>query len=262
MKDLNVAAIQHSLIWDTPEANREVLGAYIEQEVNSEVDLIVLPEMFTTGFSMDTSKAEAYSEDMDTIQWMKAIAKAKDAAITGSIKVKDGEYFFNRLLFVQPDGTVDRYDKKHLFTFAQEDRHYKAGDEQLVVEFKGWRICPLICYDLRFPEWARNVEGKQPRYDVLLYVANWPAVRSAAWCALLYARSIENQCYLVGVNRVGEDQNGIKYNGSSLVLNPKGGVIQDAQLGEAKCLLGSFSWSELAAFREKFPVIEDADFRS
>ena len=260
MKDLNVSAIQHSLIWDCPESNRESIGAYIDQEVAPNTDLIVLPEMFSTGFSMDTSKAELFSNDMDTISWMKAIAKAKDAAITGSIKVKDGDDFYNRLLFVQPDGLVDQYDKKHLFSFAKEDEYYTAGSEQLVVNFRGWRICPLICYDLRFPEWARNVVDKKPRYDVLLYVANWPAVRSAAWRTLLYARSIENQCYLVGVNRVGSDQNNIDYDGSSLILNPKGGLIQDTHPDETKCLSASFSWAELEDFREKFPVIGDSDF--
>jgi omega-amidase len=220
---MKIALIQSSLIWENPIANR----SYFEEKINAiteQVDLIVLPEMFTTGFTMNP---EAVAETMEgeTIMWLQSLAKAKNSAITGGLIIKENDNFYNRLVFIFPSGELQFYDKRHLFTLAGEDKVYTSGKEKLIVEYKGFKICPLICYDLRFPVFARNVED----YDLLIYVANWPKTRINAWDILLQARSVENLCYTIGVNRTGIDWNELEYVGHSQVVNYMGNYILSPQ---------------------------------
>ena len=198
---MKVAIIQTALIWENPNANRIQFEEKI-RGIEQNVDLIVLPEMFSTGFTMNP---ETVAETMngETISWMQTLAKHKNSAITGSLVIVENGKYYNRLVFVLPSGEIKHYDKRHLFSLAGEEKVYTKGKTKLIIEYKGFKICPLICYDLRFPVFSRNVED----YDVLLYVANWPKPRINAWNALLKARAIENMCYVVGVNRIGEDQN-------------------------------------------------------
>ena len=215
MNELRVSIIQTDLEWENPEENR----TNFEKEIARlpETDLVVLPEMFTTGFTMN-AEPNAEAPEGPTLQWMQFISKSNQIAITGSIIVKEANQFFNRLYFVKPDGSYETYDKRHTFTLAGEDKAYTSGNKKLIVEYKGWKICPLICYDLRFPVWIRNVEN----YDVVLFVANWPERRVSAWDALLKARAIENMAYCIGVNRIGEDGNGHPYVGHSAVYDVLG----------------------------------------
>lgn len=229
-------------------------------------DLIVLPEMFTTGFSMSPEK---FAEPMDglTVNWMIEKAKEKSCAITGSFICEENGKCFNRLLWVNADGSFSTYDKRHLFRMANEDDHYSAGQKKIIVELKGWRICPLICYDLRFPVWSRNklvMENKDPlnlhyEYDLLIYVANWPEIRSYPWKALLLARAIENQSYVVGLNRVGNDGNNIYHSGDSAVINSKGMIISKTKSHEELIETIILEHAELTAFRTLFPAALDAD---
>ncbi|MCF4100491.1 amidohydrolase [Gillisia sp. M10.2A] len=218
-QNLNVAVIQADLIWENPEQNLEVFSKKID-DIQEEVDLIVLPEMFSTGFSMN---AESLYEEPNgkAFNWMQEIANSKKVAITGSLIVKEGEQFYNRLYFVFPDGSFEKYDKRHTFTLAKENETYAAGKNRLIVEYKGWKICPLICYDLRFPVWSRNTED----YDMLLYVANWPETRIHAWDILLQARAIENMAYCIGVNRTGMDGNEYNYNGHTAAYDSLGAPL-------------------------------------
>ncbi|MFI0492026.1 nitrilase-related carbon-nitrogen hydrolase, partial [Flavobacterium sp.] len=193
---MKIAIIQSPLSWENPTENRN----YFEEKINAiteKVDLIVLPEMFTTGFTMNPSSV-AETMQGETILWLQSLAKAKNSAITGSVVITENGNFYNRLVFVFPSGEIQFYDKRHLFTLAGEDKVYTSGNQKLIVEYLGWKICPLVCYDLRFPVFARNTE----EYDVLLYVANWPKVRMNAWNILIKARSVENMCYTIGVNRI------------------------------------------------------------
>jgi len=209
MEELKVTLIQSHLHWENPVANRTHFSAVFDA-IKEATDLIVLPEMFTTGFTMN---AEMLAEKSDgpTVLWMQSEAKKHNAAITGSLIIEDQELFYNRLFFVQPDGTIDTYNKKHTFTLAGEHKIFTAGKNLQQINYKGWKIRPLVCYDLRFPVWARNTDA----YDVLLYLANWPDRRVAAWDALLKARAIENMSYCIGVNRTGLDGNGHQYTGHS-----------------------------------------------
>ena len=209
MEELKVTLIQSHLHWENPVANRTHFSAVFDA-IKEATDLIVLPEMFTTGFTMN---AEMLAEKSDgpTVLWMQSEAKKHNAAITGSLIIEDQELFYNRLFFVQPDGTIDTYNKKHTFTLAGEHKIFTAGKNFQQINYKGWKIRPLVCYDLRFPVWARNTDA----YDVLLYLANWPDRRVAAWDALLKARAIENMSYCIGVNRTGLDGNGHQYTGHS-----------------------------------------------
>ncbi|MBW2937071.1 amidohydrolase [Aureisphaera sp. CAU 1614] len=213
MNDLKVTLIQSYLHWENPEANRAMFSEKIDT-ISEQTDLIVLPEMFTTGFTMNASTlAEAMQGP--TLQWMIKQSIKVDAAIAGSVIIKEDNQFFNRLLFVYKNEILQYYDKRHTFTLAGENEVFTAGNTKLIIDYKNWRICPLVCYDLRFPVWARNTED----YDVLLYVANWPKKRIAAWDALLKARAIENMAYCVGVNRTGLDGNGHEYIGHSAVYD-------------------------------------------
>ncbi len=250
--NLRVTLIQADLAWQDPATNRRNLAAHF-RGLAGHTDLIVLPEMFTTGFSMATgSLAETMAGA--TVGWLREEAAAIGCAITGSLIVEEGGRHFNRLVWATPDGNVVHYDKRHLFRMAREQEHYAPGNRRLVVELKGWRLCPLVCYDLRFPVWSRS----RGDYDVLLYVANWPSRRRAAWSALLRARAIENVCYVVGVNRVGKDGNGANYSGDSVALDFLGQVLggdRDGAFVETAVL----DRESLAAFRRDFPVHLDAD---
>ena len=249
--DLNVVLVQPHLAWEDPKANQQKIETLVEPHGG---DLFVLPEMFTTGFSMNPS-ALAEEEDGDSVKWMQALARNKKAAVTGSLIIHDNGNYYNRLFFVYPDGAYKTYNKRHLFTLAGEQDHYKAGSESLIVEYKGWKLKPLVCYDLRFPVWARNTEG----YDVLLYVANWPEKRSFAWSSLMVARAIENQAYVVGVNRVGDDGNGMAHNGKSSAIGPLGESLLNFEEQQEGAKAVQLSSENLIATRERFKFLQDAD---
>lgn len=254
MQDLKVTLIQSELYWENPSANYSMFEEKI-WSIEEDTDLIVLPEMFNTGFSMEAEKL-AEPMNLHACKWLKQVASQKKAHITGSVIINDSGKYYNRLLWVSPEGEIQHYDKKHLFTFAEEDKHFSPGKDKIFPEIKGWRILPLICYDLRFPVYSRN-DAQNP-FDLLLYVANWPAVRVSAWSALLKARAIENASYSLGVNRVGEDGKGLKYNGQSAVYDFKGDEL--AHLGENEGIETIlFSAEKLSAYRKKFPVLNDAD---
>ena len=253
--NLIITIIQTKLHWHNVEANL----THFTKKLNSIVeptDVIVLPEMFTTGFTMQPAMF-AEEHEGKGLTWMKQKAIEKKCAIVGSIAVKENDHFFNRLYWVNVDGTYESYDKRHLFRMGNEHQHYVAGTKPLIIEYKGWKICPLICYDLRFPVWSRN-KKKNP-YDVLIYVANWPAVRSYPWEHLLIARAIENQSYVVGVNRIGDDGNNVSHSGNSLVLNAKGEKINNVKLHEDTVETSSLSYQNLMDFRKAFPVLLDGD---
>ena len=257
MQDLVVALIQSDLHWHQPDANLAMFEEKI-WSLETKPDVIILPEMFTTGFTM-AAKELAEPMGTRTFKWLQQQAAHTGAAVAGSYIVKEGGHFYNRLLWVTPEGDYSVYDKRHLFRMAQEDRTYTSGTERLVVTWKGWRICPQICYDLRFPVWSRNrVNQGVLEFDLLIFVANWPMPRISAWDVLLRARAIENTCYSIGVNRVGEDGLEVKYNGHSAVVDPKGNVMYFEEGREAiqTVTLSSRSMLEL---REKFPVHLDAD---
>jgi predicted amidohydrolase len=223
---MKIALIQIPLVWEDPKSNR----ASIEKKINaieSRTDLIVLPEMFTTGFTMQPERV-AETMNGETIQWMQSLAKAKNAAITGSLIIVEEGKYYNRLVFVFPTGEIQQYDKRHLFTLAGEDGVFTAGTSKVLIEYKGWKICPLICYDLRFPVFSRNVEN----YDLLIYVASWPKTRIAAWDTLLKARAIENMSYTIGVNRLGVDGTNLEYVGHSQIVDYLGNSVLEPQKGE------------------------------
>jgi predicted amidohydrolase len=253
MRDLNVTIIQTELAWEDPKANYNHFDELLNA-IDVDTDLVVLPEMFTTGFSMNAKSLYDNSEG-ESLNWLKTHAKQKQAAITGSIIAKEGANYYNRLYFVKPDGSFQTYDKKHLFTLAGEHQHYTAGTEKLIVDYKGWKICPLICYDLRFPVWARNIED----YDLLIYVANWPQKRVAAWDALLKARAVENMSYCVGVNRVGQDGNDFPYVGHSAVYDALGEKITTDLFEEAFVETVTLSKEHIIETREKLGFLKDRD---
>lgn len=253
MEQLHVSLIQTDLIWENPEKNRQKFSELIAQ-TPAETDLILLPEMFSTGFSM-SPESNFESMNGNTHQWMVLEAQKKNCVVTGSFICQDNGKYYNRLLWVRPDGTYETYDKRHLFSLAGEEKHYTAGSEQLLVELKGFKIMPLICYDLRFPVWSRNTMD----YDVLLYVANWPEIRSFFWIQLLTARAIENQSYVLGLNRCGDDGNGMPHSGNSRILDPLGGIIQEANDGKEAILSAVLTKSELNKVRQKFQFLNDRD---
>ena len=259
MRDLRITLIQSPLYWQDPVANLAMFEEKISALEGAQ-DIILLPEMFTTGFTMN---ARDFSEPMNltTFRWMKFQAKKTKAVIAGSFIVRENNQYFNRFLWMQPDGSHASYDKRHLFRMAGEDKVYAPGSDRVIVEWEGWRICPLVCYDLRFPVWSRNVydpEYEKMDFDVLLYVANWPAPRHEAWSGLLKARAIENVCYCAGVNRVGEDGNGIQYAGGSSGFDMKGQELGNLAQKEGFMQL-VLSAEALTRYRTKFPAHLDAD---
>ncbi|PWA11377.1 amidohydrolase [Flavobacterium laiguense] len=249
---MKIALIQSSLFWENPEKNREKLGKKINA-ISESVDLIVLPEMFTSGFTMQPNDV-AETMHGETLTWLKHLAKDKNSAITGSLIITENGNFYNRLVFVFPSGEVRFYDKRHLFTLAGEDKVYTGGNKKLIVEYQGWKICPLICYDLRFPVFARNTED----YDVLIYAANWPKIRINAWDTLLKARAIENMSYTIGVNRIGEDNNGHQYNGHTQVVNFLGDYILEP-IENKGVFIVQLNKAELLLARKKFNFLNDRD---
>ncbi len=249
---LKITIIQSKLHWEDPEANRKMFSLKF-QEIKEETDLIVLPEMFSTGFSMNAKKLAELQEGK-TLQWMLSEAEKHRSAITGSIIIEEDNQFFNRQFFVFPDGNFKKYDKRHTFTFAGENKIYTGGTERLTVAYKGWKICPLICYDLRFPVWARNTEP----YDVLIYGANWPEVRTLAWETLLRARAIENMAYCIGVNRVGTDGNGHEYVGQSAVYDVLGKQISLPSVGEFNQTL-TLEKAHIKNNRDQYRFLDDMD---
>lgn len=257
---LRITYIQTALYWQDTERN---LAHFTEKirAIEGSTDLVVLPEMFSTGFTM-LPETCAEPPGGPGLQWMQKRAKDTHCSITGSIAVKDQGNYYNRLYWVNPNGSYQFYNKRHLFRMANEQKHYTAGHEKLVVELKGWKICPLVCYDLRFPVWSRNRLLKDtgtPAYDVLLYVANWPEVRVYPWKQLLVARAIENQCYVAGVNRIGEDGNGIAHSGDSAILSPKGELMSRLNTHQESIETVALNYASLQDFRKAFPVMLDAD---
>jgi omega-amidase len=251
MQNLKIALIQSDIHWHQVNANLAMFEEKI-WELKETVDVIVLPEMFQTGFTMNTALAEPMN--LTTFKWMKQMAAQQDAVITGSYIVKSDGKVFNRLIWMQPDGLYETYDKAHLFRMSKEDQFFAEGKARLIVEWRGWKICPMICYDLRFPVWARNTNLE---YDLLLYVANWPAVRISAWDALLKARAIENLSYCAGLNRVGNDGDQVHYNGHSAVYGPKGEELIFTENEETKIV--ELKKDLLVQYRAKFPAQLDAD---
>lgn len=252
MSDLRVSLVQTSLHWENPAANLKMLDEKLET-LKGKADLVILPEMFTTGFSMNV---ENIAETMEgtAIQWMTEKSKHLETVLTGSIIIKENGNFYNRLIWMRPDGSFSQYDKRHLFTLAKEHLTFTAGKEKLIVELKGWKICPLICYDLRFPVFSRNVEN----YDLLIYTANFPAKRRNAWRILLQARAIENQSYVLGVNLVGEDGNQFRYSGDSVVINPYGEILRE-ETDKEIIISTVLTKDSIIKIRKKLPFLNDRD---
>ncbi len=249
---MRLTLIQTNLHWEDPVANRKMFSSKFAN-LTGKTDLVVIPEMFTTGFSM-RSKELAETMDGPTVSWLRESAKKIGAVITGSMIIQEEESFYNRLLWVNPNGEIIHYDKKHLFTLAGEQKYFMAGTERMVIDYMGWKICPLICYDLRFPVWSRNTED----YDLLLYVASWPDRRREAWQTLLKARAIENQCYTIGVNRVGEDGSKLSYVGDSTLIDFAGKSLLAAEKIEGVFTM-EISLSDRQDFISKLPFLADRD---
>lgn len=261
MDTLTFSLIQGNLVWEDKHANIKNFEEKI-LSMEAPTNIIVLPEMFSTGFSMEPEKL-AEKMDGDTVEWMKSIAKKKNVILAGSLIIEEDDQFYNRLLWVLPNGQVGQYNKRHCFSLAGEDQHYAHGSKRAIASVGGWRINLQICYDLRFPVWARQQlqqddEGVYPEYDVLLYVANWPASRSHAWKTLLNARAIENQSFVIGVNRIGKDFNGTDHAGDSMVIDPLGEVLYHASEHEDIQTI-TLSREKLDAVRARFPFWSDAD---
>lgn len=264
MSELKFTLVQTHLHWEDKEANLQMLEQKINN-VQASPHVIVLPEMFSTGFSMNP---ELFAEKMDgeTVMWMKKTAASKKLILAGSVIIQENKNYFNRLIWMLPNGQYGFYDKRHLFAFAEEDKHYSAGNKRLIASVNGWKINLMVCYDLRFPVWARQAspaalqrkEEINLEYDVLIYVANWPERRSLAWKTLLQARAIENQCYVIGVNRVGKDGNDIYHSGNSMVIDPLGEILYH-KAGEEDVFTIALSKEHLQEVRKKFQFWRDAD---
>ena len=250
---LKVALVQSNTVWEKRKQNRERLSLKID-EIQQSYDLIVLPETFTTGFSM---KPDGLAETMEgkTVQWMREVASGKGCAITGSLIIEEKGKYYNRLLFVHPNGNIQHYDKRHLFSLAGEDKVFTKGSEKLIIDYLDWKICPLICYDLRFPVWARNTED----IDALIYVANWPKPRILAWDTLLKARAIENLCYCIGVNRVGEDPEQNEYVGNSAIYDVLGNPVSNIKPNREQTEVVTLDKSHISFYRNKLSFLKDKD---
>ncbi|MCA1715140.1 MAG: amidohydrolase [Gammaproteobacteria bacterium] len=265
MNNLRISLVQGDTRWHDPAGNRDYYG-HLMAPLHSLTDLVLLPETFTSGFSNEAID-QAETMDGPTVAWLREQARRLDTAITGSVQIREGDgrtsdRVYNRLFFVTPDGGLKHYDKRHLFRYAREHERYAAGRERLIVEWKGWRICPLVCYDLRFPVYSRNrfdVERKGGLdYDLLLYVANWPSARAYAWKTLLRARAIENLCFVAGLNRVGTDGNGLHYAGDSAVIDFLGHPLSEST-DEEVVTTTTLPAAVLLAHRERFPAMLDGD---
>ena len=253
-EDLRISMIQSHIIWEDKEENLSYFGELLRR-VSGRTDLAVLPETFSTGFSMNV---EALADPMDgtTVATIKGWSERYKMAVAGSFIAREEGKYYNRAFFVTPDGEASYYDKRHLFRMAGEDRHFSAGDKPLVVRYKDWNICLQVCYDLRFPVWSRNVNNA---YDLLIYVANWPEARKKAWKVLLQARAIENMAYVCGVNRVGVDGKGFAFRGDSMIYDARGKKLADAGKRDETTRTCALSKTDLEAFRAKFPAWKDAD---
>lgn len=249
---LKLALIQPDTAWEDADLNRFLLTNVIA-EMPDGIDVVILPEVFTSGFTMNAAKV-AESMSGSTIKWMKEMAAERDFVICGSLVIAENDVFYNRFVWVEPNGKLISYDKRHLFTIEKETRSYAPGDFLTVIEYKGWKILPQICYDLRFPVWSRNTQG----YDLMINVANWPAKRRKVWKTLTKARAIENQCYVAAVNRIGKDDNPIDYSGDSMVIDFKGKPIMKAENDEGY-FIKSINKEKLDAFRKSFNTLVDAD---
>ncbi|NOZ46991.1 MAG: amidohydrolase [Chlorobi bacterium] len=251
--NLKITLVQSNLKWHDKDANMNHFNKLLtENTLNT--DIVILPEMFTTGFSMN-SKQLAEKMDGESIKWMQNLSAKIDTVLVGSLIIEENGKYYNRLLWVYPDGNILKYDKRHLFRMAGENNFYTQGNTKIIIEYKDWRICPLVCYDLRFPVWSRNTED----YDLLIFIANWPEQRKKAWNTLLMARAIENQAYVAGVNRIGKDNNGINYSGNSVLIDPKGIIKSSINEYEESMETIELSMIELNNFRQTFPVKMDSD---
>ena len=258
MENLKITLVQTNLHWTDIDANIEMLTRKIGG-ITEATDLIVLPETFSTGFSMSAKQYAEEVSESKAIAWMRTTAQQKKCVVMGSLMLKEDNRFFNRLIWMQPDGNYQFYNKRHLFSYAHEDETFTQGEEKLIVELKGWRIRPLVCYDLRFPVWSRNLdENGSAEYDLLLYVANWPERRVYAWKHLLIARAIENQSYVVGLNRVGNDGHDNYYSGDSMVIDAMGQVLYHKMQEEDIATVG-LEHSALMKVRETFQFLKDGD---
>ncbi len=253
MENLKISTFQGYLYWENIDKNLQNISTRLGN-IREKTDLIILPEMFSTGFTME---AEKLAEPMGgkTMQWMYNTAKEFDCVITGSIIIAEQGKFYNRLIWMQPDGTYEYYDKRHLFALGKEHLNYTAGDKKLIVGLKGWKICPMICYDLRFPVWMRNVDNE---YDLLIVTANWPERRIAHWRALIIARAIENQAYVIGVNRVGHDGNEVYHSGDSMCVDPMGNIVYNKR-DEEDLYTFTILADEITKTRRTLPFLKDAD---
>lgn len=254
MSTLTVSLIQTDIIWEQRNANLQQL----EQKINAiaePTELIIIPEMFTTGFSMQP-EGKAETMEGEAMKWMQKISTQRKAIVTGSLMMSDEGKHFNRLIWMQPNGVYGRYDKRHLFSYAGEQTHFTSGHKRFIGQVKGWKICTQICYDLRFPVWNRMQSPNE--YDILLVVANWPAARIAAWDALLRARAIENQCYVLAVNRVGQDENKLEYPGHSMIISPTGEIMYLGKNAEETKTI-TLQKELIQQTREKFPFANDKD---
>ena len=251
--ELHVVGIQADLVWENPTQNLDFFEEKIKT-LSKKTDLVVLPEMFTSGFTM---KPEKVAEKMNgnAVSWMQKMASENDIAICGSLVILEKGNYYNRLIFVNPSQKIETYDKRHSFTLAGEDKVYTSGSEKLIVTYKGWKICPLVCYDLRFPVWARNTEN----YDLLIFMANWPVTRIKAWETLLKARAIENMSYVIGVNRTGKDANDYKYSGNSLIVDYFGEEISNLQNNEVGIVKATLVKTEQDRIRKKLGFLNDKD---
>ncbi len=257
MSTLTITGIQTQLHWEDPEVNLNMLEKKI-RSISEKTEIIILPEMFNTGFSMNPEKL-AETMDGETVKWMKRMAAEKKAILTGSLIIGEDKKYFNRLIWMLPDGQYGYYDKRHLFAYAGEDKQFTPGTKRLIASVKGWKINLLICYDLRFPVWAsQQIQEDGPEYDLLIYVANWPDRRVTAWKTLLQARAIENQCFVAGINRVGKDGNDIYHNGCSTVADPMGEVLYQKE-DEEDIFTVMLKKEKLTETRTKLPFWKDGD---
>lgn len=256
MSALTISLIQSVLHWEDKEANKKMFEEKMAG-LKGKTEIILMPEMFTTGFTM---RPQLFAEEMSaaSVEWLRTCSAALRCIIAGSMIIKEGSDFFNRLIWMMPNGKHGHYDKRHLFGYSGEDKHYSAGNKRLITSVNGWKLNLQICYDLRFPVWARQSSQAEPEYDILVYVANWPDRRISAWRSLLIARAIENQCYVIGVNRVGADGNGISHSGCSMVVDPLGEILYECKDKEDIFTI-TLQKETLNDIRTRFPFLKDGD---